>query len=143
MEPVAVIDGVEYINNSMCTNVDASVRSVEAMEKPTVIIAGGKHKGGDITLMAKALASRAKHLVLIGQSADLIESAVRAEGFSLISRAETLPQAVDVAKLHAEPGDAVLLSPGCASFDMFSGFEERGRIFKEAVKNYQGDGRGR
>lgn len=133
MERVAVIGGVLYINNSMCTNPQAFARSIEAVEAPAVVIAGGKHKGGSLQPAAKAVKRYAKHLVLIGVSADEIEEAVRAEGFSDISRADSLEEAVVRAASIAVPGDTVILAPGCASFDMFNSFEHRGQVFKDAV----------
>ncbi|HOM72005.1 MAG TPA: UDP-N-acetylmuramoyl-L-alanine--D-glutamate ligase, partial [Armatimonadota bacterium] len=108
-------------------------RSIEAVEAPAVVIAGGKHKGGSLQPAAKAVKRYAKHLVLIGVSADEIEEAVRAEGFSDISRADSLEEAVVRAASIAVPGDTVILAPGCASFDMFSSFEHRGQVFKDAV----------
>ena len=141
LEPVATINGVEYINNSMCTNVDAAVRSVEAIERPQIVIAGGKDKGSDYAPLAEAFARKAKHVVLIGADAELILRAAHKAGFRAISRADSMQQALDAARELAEPGDAVVLTPGCASFDMFSSFEERGRVFKRIVRDYEGKGR--
>jgi UDP-N-acetylmuramoylalanine--D-glutamate ligase len=138
LEPVAEIDGVEYINNSMCTNIDALVRSVEAIERPVIVIAGGKDKGSEWRPFADLVRQRVKALVLIGVSAPVIESAVREVGYESITNAGSMDDAVAVARRLAEPGDVVLLAPGCASFDMFSGFEDRGQVFKSAVMHYQG-----
>lgn len=138
MEKVACVDGANYINNSMCTNVDAFARSVESVGKRSVIIAGGKHKGGDLTLMAEAVRDHAKHLVLIGASADEIEEAVRGTGFADITRSGSMEEAVSAATSVAAPGDTVILAPGCASFDMFDSFEERGQIFKDIVRRRAG-----
>ncbi len=134
LEPVAVIDGVEYINNSMCTNVDAAVRSVEAIDEPQIVIAGGKDKGSDYAPLAEAFKRKAKHVVLIGADAGLIESAARKAGYENISRADSMQDAVDKARKLAVLGDVVVLTPGCASFDMFNSFEHRGQVFKEAVE---------
>ncbi|MHB9037341.1 MAG: UDP-N-acetylmuramoyl-L-alanine--D-glutamate ligase [Armatimonadota bacterium] len=136
LEPVAVIDGVEYINNSMCTNVDAAVRSVEAIDEPQIVIAGGKDKGSDYAALGEAFKRKAKHVVLIGADAGLIESAARRAGFDAISRAKSMQEAVDIARSLAKPGDVVVLTPGCASFDMFNSFEHRGLVFKEAVTTH-------
>ena len=141
LEPVAMIDGVEYINNSMCTNVDAAVRSVEAIDEPQIVIAGGKDKGSDYTELGEAFKRKAKHVILIGADAGLIADAARRAGFTAISRAESMREAVEIARSLAEPGDVVVLTPGCASFDMFSSFEERGRIFKDEVRDYEREGR--
>jgi len=142
MEKVATIGEVNYINNSMCTNVAAFIRSVEAVEGWPVVIAGGKHKGGSLAPMAEAVKERVKHLVLIGTSADEIEEAVRKAGFSDITRAATMDDAVAAAAAVARPGDTVMLAPGCASFDMFSSFEERGQVFKALVERRACSGRG-
>ncbi|MCE5313614.1 MAG: UDP-N-acetylmuramoyl-L-alanine--D-glutamate ligase [Armatimonadota bacterium] len=135
LESVAVIDGVEYINNSMCTNVDAAVRSVEAIDEPQIIIAGGKDKGSDYAPLGEAFKRKAKHVVLIGADAGLIDAAARKAGFEAISRAGSMQEAVEIARKLAEPGDVVVLTPGCASFDMFNSFEHRGQVFKEAVQS--------
>lgn len=133
LEPVATIKGVEFLNNSMCTNVDASVRSLEAIGKPAIVIAGGKDKGSDYTALGEAFVRYAKHVVLIGKDAPLIEAAARNAGFDRIGNAESMEEAVELAWEISESGDTVVLSPGCASFDMFNDFEHRGRVFKEAV----------
>lgn len=134
MEPVAVVDGVRYINNSMCTNVDAAIRSIEAVDGPVVVIAGGSSKDADFTPLGSVLARRAKRTVLIGQAADQIEAAARAVGYTEIDRAESLEAAVDLARRAARPGDTVMLSPACASFGMFRDFEERGAAFRSIVQ---------
>ena len=141
LESVAVIDGVEYINNSMCTNVDAAVRSVEAIDEPQIVISGGKDKGSDYRLLGEAFNRKAKHVVLIGADANLIRSAAENAGFHAISDAESMQEALDIARTLANPGDVVVLTPGCASFDMFSSFEDRGRVFKKIVKDYEEKGR--
>ena len=133
LESVAIIDGVEYINNSMCTNVDAAVRSVDAFEEPQIVIAGGKDKGADYTELGKAFKRRAKHVVLIGADAQLLHDAANKAGFFDMSRADSMQEAVHLAKSIAQPGDVVVLTPGCASFDMFNSFEHRGEVFKSAV----------
>ncbi|MEN6370882.1 MAG: UDP-N-acetylmuramoyl-L-alanine--D-glutamate ligase [Armatimonadota bacterium] len=134
MEKVLTAGGVEYINNSMCTNAEAFARSVESVGRPAVVIAGGKHKGGSLEQVAQAVKKYAKHLVLIGASADEIEEAVRETGYTNITRAASMDDAVAKAAALAAPGDTVILAPGCASFDMFISFEERGDVFKSAVK---------
>ena len=138
MEPIATINGVEYINNSMCTNVDAAVRSTLAIKKPQIIIAGGKDKGSDFMPLGETFAKKAKYVVLIGADAGIIEKAVQAAGCSDIAHAETLPEAVKTASKIAEEGDVVILTPACASFDMFSSFEDRGDTFRKAVKDLAG-----
>jgi len=136
LEPVAVIDGVEYINNSMCTNVDAVVRSVEAIEEPQIVIIGGKAKGDceDFGPVGDALRRKAKHAILIGADRGVIRSAAENAGFTALSDAGSMQEAVEIARRLAQPGDVVVLTPGLASFDMFDNFQHRGRVFKEAVR---------
>ena len=135
LESVAVVDGVEYVNNSMCTNVDAVVRSIEAIDEPQIVIAGGKAKGDteDYTPAGEALKRKAKHLVLIGADKDMIRRAAEKVGFTAISDADSMRDAVEIAKSVAKPGDVVVLTPGLASFDMFKNFEHRGQMFKDIV----------
>lgn len=135
MEPVAEIGGVHFINNSMCTNVDAAVRSLEAMNRPTILIAGGVDKNSDLGPLGTTIARLAKHLVLIGRDAPLIEGAARDAGFTAITHAATMAEAVALAAAQSETGDAVMLSPACASFDMFRDFEARGEAFRQAVRS--------
>lgn len=134
MEPVAEINGVEFLNNSMCTNVTAAVRSLEAVGRPAIVIAGGKDKGSDYTALGEAFLTYAKHVVLIGVDARLIEAAGKKVGFDKFSYARSMEEAVEKAWALAQPGDSIMLSPGCASFDMFRDFEHRGQVFKSAVK---------
>jgi len=137
MEWVADIGGVRYVNNSMCTNVAAAVCSLEAMDRPTIVIAGGVDKGLDFAPLVPALQARAKHLILIGSAADKMEAVFRAGGYNAIDRAATLEAAVSEAARRAGPDEAVLLSPSCASFDMFRDFEARGAAFREAVRQLE------
>ncbi len=134
LEPVVTVQGIEFLNNSMCTNVRAAVRSLEAIGRPAVVIAGGKDKGADYAPLGEAFTRYAKHVVLIGVDAPLIEKAARGAGFDRISHAPTMEAAVNEAWTHAASGDTVILSPGCASFDMFNDFEHRGQVFKDAVR---------
>lgn len=139
LEPVERIDGVLYINNSMCTNVDAAVRSVEAIAEPQIVIAGGKDKGSDYRELGEALARKAKHVILVGADADLIGRAAQDAGFDSLTRAASMQEAVEIARSMARPGDVVVLTPACASFDMFTSFEHRGQVFKDAVKSLKGE----
>ncbi len=134
LEYVETIDGVKYVNNSMCTNADAFDRSLEALPEPKVVIAGGVFKGGDVAALGKSVAAHnVRALVLMGRSAPEIEAATLAAGFENIVRAGTLADAVAMAAGLAEAGDTVLLAPACASFDMFQDFEDRGDQFKALV----------
>ena len=143
LEPVAVIDGVEYINNSMCTNVDAVVRSIEAIDEPQIVLTGGKAKGDceDFGPVGEALRRKAKHAILIGADRDVIRSAANKAGFTALSDASTMREAVEMARSLASPGDVIVLTPGLASFDMFDDFQHRGRVFKEIVREMERGGR--
>ena len=134
LEYVDTIDGVKYVNNSMCTNSDAFAKSLEALPEPKVVIAGGVYKGDDIAEIGKAVAANSvKALVLIGRSAPEIEASARAAGYEEVYRAGTLHEAVTQARALAMSGDTVLLAPACTSLDMFQDFEDRGDQFKAAV----------
>lgn len=134
MEFVEELNNIRYYNNSMCTNVDAAIRSLEALDRPVVVIAGGVNKNMDFTPLGPALVRDARHLVLIGRDAKDIENAARASGYNSITHAESMQEAVQQATSFAHPGDAVMLSPACASFDMFKDFEDRGEMFRQAVR---------
>ena len=133
MERVAEIDGVLYINNSMCTNVAAAICSLAAMDRPTILIAGGADKDLDFAPLVPTLRARAKHVLLIGSVAEKMQQTFTVGGFSALSLAGSLEEAVRRARDLARPGDAVLLAPACASFDMFADFEARGVAFRQAV----------
>jgi UDP-N-acetylmuramoylalanine--D-glutamate ligase len=123
--------GVRFINDSKGTNVDATIKALESLDDPIVLIAGGHDKGGDFARLSELVHRRVKRLILIGQAAPRIEQALR--GFERTSHAASLRDAVAHAVREAQPGDAVLLSPACASFDMFRDYQDRGRQFKALV----------
>ena len=133
MEFVREVNGVRYINNSMCTNPAAAVSSLLALDRPAVVIMGGADKGLNFWMFPDYLREKAKRVVLIGSAADKLEATFREGGYDAISRADTLENAVTIAREFAEPGDTVILSPACASFDMFRDFEERGAIFRRTI----------
>ncbi len=139
MELVATNDGVRYINNSMCTNPAAVSASVSAVDGPLVVIAGGKHKGGDLSGMARAIAGHARRAVLIGEAATVLANELRAAGLSDVEIAGDMDDAVRRAASNTRDGDTVMLAPGCASFDMYAGFEQRGQAFRDAVRHETGD----
>ena len=126
--------GVAYYNDSKGTNPDAAIQAVKAMVKPTVLIAGGYDKGSDYDEWIATFEGKVKALVLLGQTADKIEAAARKAGFANILRADSMEEAVKLCAKEAVSGDAVLLSPACASWGMFNNYEERGRIFKDLVR---------
>ncbi len=137
IEFVLEIDGVRYLNDSKGTNPDSTMRAVEAMDRATVILLGGQDKGTSFRDLASCIRQSPwiRHAVLIGETAKDIEVSLKELDFTAISRAGNLQDAVQIARKHAAPGSAVLLSPACASFDMFDDYEQRGRIFKDIVRS--------
>lgn len=137
IEFVRELEGIRYINDSKGTNVDSTIKAVQTMTRPTAIILGGYDKHCDFTPMVKEMlvSPVIREAVLIGVTADQIQATLLKEGFDAnrIHRAATLEDAVQQCRALAEDGWNVLLSPACASFDMFSDYEARGRIFKEIV----------
>lgn len=133
LEFVAEINGVTFINDSKGTNPDASIKAVEAYDQPLVLIAGGKNKGNDFTEFACKAGARARAMVVLGQCAGEMAGAARKAGIENILLAGDFREAVLLAHKAARPGDVVLLSPACASWDMFNNFEERGDLFKQIV----------
>ncbi|MGC8832715.1 MAG: UDP-N-acetylmuramoyl-L-alanine--D-glutamate ligase, partial [Armatimonadota bacterium] len=133
MEPVCEIGGVLFINNSMCTNPQALVRSVESCGRPVVLIAGGRNKRLDFSQAAARVASLVKGAVLIGEMADELRRLLRNNGLDAVETAGSMDEAVNLAVGMAVPGDVVMHAPGCASMDMYSDFMERGEAFKRAV----------
>lgn len=133
LEEVAVVDGIRYVNNSMCTNPAAGASSLRAFEGPVVVIAGGREKGLDMGPYLEEIASRARAAVLIGESRKGMERALGELGFVKTRLAGSLEEAVDMAAALAAPEGTVLFSPGCTSFDMFGDFEKRGEAFRRRV----------
>jgi len=132
MEQVAVIDGVEYINDSKATNVDAVYYALEAMDKPVVWIAGGQDKGNDYGPLMELVQKKARALVCLGvDNRKLLDTF--AGKIRTITEARSAGEAVGLASALARAGDVVLLSPACASFDLFKNYEDRGEQFKAAV----------
>lgn len=133
IEMVDTVKGVRFINDSKATNPDAAIKAVEAVNAPIVLIAGGMNKDNDYTDFIKAFNNKVKHIILLGETKDQIESQAKAQGFYNITKVENLSEAVKVAFNIAREGDNVLLSPACASWDMFESFEHRGKVFKQEV----------
>jgi UDP-N-acetylmuramoylalanine--D-glutamate ligase len=131
LEFVAEIRGVSFFNDSKATNVDATLKAVEAFPGPLLIILGGKDKGGDFTLLRDPLKRHARLVLLIGAAAEKI--AMQLGDAAPLERAGAMERAVRLAFERARPGDTVLLAPACASFDQFENFEHRGRVFKQLV----------
>lgn len=132
MEYVDKINNVSFINDSKATTADSTLWALKTIDSPIILIAGGKDKGVDYSLIGDLASEKVKGLVLIGQAAGRIEKTFKK---SLpVDKAATLEEAVIKAFNKAKSGDCVLLSPMCSSFDMFSGYEERGEVFKNAVE---------
>ncbi|QGQ95776.1 UDP-N-acetylmuramoyl-L-alanine--D-glutamate ligase [Paenibacillus psychroresistens] len=142
LEFVSVRAGITYINGSKATNPAATIKDLEAFERPIVLIAGGLDRGTEYNELAPYFREKLRALVTLGETKDKLKQVAAQAGIQLIrsvdngnSSAEILEEAVILASELAEDGDVVLLSPACASWDMFVSYEERGRIFKQAVHN--------
>jgi UDP-N-acetylmuramoylalanine--D-glutamate ligase len=135
LEFVAEIGGVSYYNDSKATNVDATIKAVDAFPGNLLIVLGGKDKGGDFTLLRGPLRQRARLALLIGAAAEKI--AAQIAGNVPTEMSGTLDRAVHTAFERAQRGDTVLLAPACASFDQFESFEHRGRVFKQLVRQLE------
>ncbi len=125
--------GVSYYNDSKGTNPDAAIKAIQAMVRPTVLIGGGYDKDSTYDEWIEAFDGKVRYLVLMGETANKIAECARRHGFDQIIMVESLEEAVKVSAKCAESGDAVLLSPACASWDMFKSYEQRGRMFKDFV----------
>lgn len=132
LEFVRQIQGVDFYNDSKATNPESTARALEAFDRPLFVIMGGLDKGGDFSILSDLLKARARKAFLIGAAADKIARALPPQLDQ--RRCDSLEEAVREAFEEARPGDLVLLSPACASFDMFDDYEHRGRVFKEAAK---------
>lgn len=132
MEKTGTVEGVDFYDDSKATNVDAAVRSITSFDKQIILIAGGRHKGGDYAPLVEAAEGRVKMVILMGESSNLMERSFK--GRIPVSMAETMKEAVFLANSYAVPGDIVLLAPACSSFDMFESYSQRGDIFQEEVE---------
>ncbi|PIS28312.1 UDP-N-acetylmuramoyl-L-alanine--D-glutamate ligase [Candidatus Saganbacteria bacterium CG08_land_8_20_14_0_20_45_16] len=137
IEFVRAINGVKFYNDSKATNPDSTLVAIETfIGKRIVLILGGKDKGVSLEQLVKAVKKNVAEVILIGQATKRFKQVLAAKGFKAILLAKTMPDAVKKSLELARQGDVVLLSPACASFDMFSNFEERGRLFKQTVLQY-------
>ena len=134
IEFVEEVGGVVYYNDSKGTNPDAAIQAVYAMDRPTILIGGGYDKGSSYDTWVEAFGGKVKLLVLIGQTREKIADCARKHGFTDIVFADTFEEAFGICAENAAAGEAVLLSPACASWGMFPNYEERGRLFKELVR---------
>ena len=128
-------NGVRYYNDSKGTNPDSSINALEAMSRPTILIAGGYDKHSEFDEFIEAFDNKVKLMVLLGQTADKIEETAVRHGFTNIIKTDSLEKAVKICAENAVSGDVVLLSPACASWGMFKNYEERGKLFKEYVNS--------
>ena len=139
VERVAEMDGIAYYDDSKGTNVGATVAALQGLGRKAVLIAGGDGKGQDFAPLNSAVAQYARAVVLIGRDAPLIAAALNGCGVN-VARAEDMNDAVHQATRLAQSGDAVLLSPACASFDMFRNYEHRAEVFVQAVQELEKEG---
>ena len=135
IEYVTEKNGVVYYNDSKGTNPDAAIKGIQAMNRPTLLIGGGYDKQSGYDEWIEAFDGKVRYLVLIGQTKEKIKEAAEKHGFHDIILCEDLKEAVKVCEEKAQPGDAVLLSPACASWGQFDNYEQRGDMFKEYVRN--------
>ncbi len=136
LEWVRTMNGIDFVNDSKGTNVGSVCKSLNTFDRPIILIAGGKDKETDFSPLKNLLKEKVKHLVLIGETRDKFKKVLN--GSFGYEECESLEEAVHLAKAKAEEGDVILLSPACASFDMFENYEDRGNRFKAIVKNLEG-----
>lgn len=134
IEYVTTVNDIEFYNDSKGTNPDASIKAVEAMRRPICIIAGGYDKGSDFGEWIDTFKGRVKFVAVIGAVKDKIVDTLNKADFTNYKTADTFEEAIDLCYENAEKGDCVLLSPACASWDMFKSYEQRGEIFKDYVR---------
>ena len=127
-------NGVAYYNDSKGTNPDAAIKGIQAMNRPTILIGGGYDKGSSYDEWLNSFDGKVRYLVLIGQTRDKIKEAAERLGVCPCILCENLEEAVKICAEKANPGDAVLLSPACASWGQFDNYEQRGDMFKEYVR---------
>lgn len=131
LEYVAQLNNIKFINDSKSTNVDSTIWALKNISQPIVLIAGGKDKGSDYSVIVDLMRRKVKEIILLGEAKEKMKDAFK--GSLSINEVFILDEAVNLAFAKASPGDCVLFSPMCSSFDMFSNFEERGEVFKKAV----------
>ena len=129
---VSDVEGVSWFNDSKGTNIGATVSSLRCLDRDIILIAGGVFKGGDLEALTQAVAEHAKQVILLGQDSALLQQALKK--FTVIEHADSMQQAVEIAHENSRPGDKVLFSPACASFDMYANYIERGNDFEKCVK---------
>ena len=135
MEEVLCKDGILYINDSKATNPESAIKALESFSNPIILIAGGRNKGSDFKQLASLIKQKVKELVLLGEAKTDIKQAVMDMNYKNIHEVEGFKEAVITAQKLAQAGDVVLLSPACASWDMFPSYEHRGDLFCQVVKS--------
>ena len=131
LEFVRKLNDVSYYNDSKATNVDSVWFALQSFKEPIVLFLGGRDKGNDYSRLTDLVQKQVKTIVAIGESANLVEQSFK--GATVVKKASSMEEAVDIARFLAQPGDVVLLSPACASFDWFKNYEHRGEVFKQLV----------
>jgi len=131
MQRVAEIDGVTWVNDSKATNVGACIAALQGYDRKVILIAGGDAKGADMNELAPIIKEKAKHVVLIGNDAELIKQSL--DESVPVNNAGNMTEIVSICAGIAEPGDCVLLSPACASLDQYKNYQDRGNQFSKAV----------
>ena len=134
LEKVANVHGIEFINDSKATNVNSSWFALEVMTKPVIWIAGGVDTGNDFTILRDLIRKNVKAIICLGQDNEALIAAIRETNVPYLTT-QSMSEAVELAYLAGTKGDVVLLSPACASFDLFLDYEDRGNAFKKAVRN--------
>ncbi|MDO5146815.1 MAG: UDP-N-acetylmuramoyl-L-alanine--D-glutamate ligase [Eubacteriales bacterium] len=137
IEYVDTVDGVDYYNDSKGTNPDAAIKGIQAMVKPTVLLAGGYDKKAKYDSWIQSFDGKVTCLIVMGETAEAIAGTAREQGFENVLHARSLEEAMEMAREQAAAGDAVLLSPACASWGMFPNYEVRGKKFKEIVRSFK------
>ncbi|MFO7819712.1 MAG: UDP-N-acetylmuramoyl-L-alanine--D-glutamate ligase [Halanaerobacter sp.] len=139
LEKFITIDGVSYINDSKATNPAAAIKGLQSFEQGVILIAGGMDKKSDFAEFASQISKRVKSLILLGETAHEIERELKKLGYTNLLHVESIKEAVQEASSLAQKNDVVLLSPACASWDMFNSYKERGNLFKAAVDELRGE----
>jgi UDP-N-acetylmuramoylalanine--D-glutamate ligase len=137
LEFVKTINGVHFYDDSKGTNIDAVARALEVFDQPVVLIMGGRDKGGDFGQLRERVRQHAKKLIVMGEAGNTIQSALEDVCREGAQSTSTMENAVSLAYLASSPGDVVLLSPGCSSFDMYQSYAHRGEVFCKAVENLE------
>ncbi|MFW6347288.1 MAG: UDP-N-acetylmuramoyl-L-alanine--D-glutamate ligase [Cyclonatronaceae bacterium] len=136
LEQVRVLGGVRYINDSKATNINAVWFALQSLKTPVVLILGGRDKGNDYRELSDQIKNKVQTLIAIGEAKEAIRTQIGRDALYYFE-ADTLEEAVRLSQKHARKGETVLLSPACASFDMFDSYEHRGRVFKQAVQQLE------